>query len=712
MTINKVPSNKPSAPTGLTEETSSTPIAPLNLTEQAKVDPLAPVNLTELSKRDPLAPVNLTEKPKVDPVAPVNLPEIPKRDPLAPSNLTELSGSSPSNPSNLTEKPVSKPLAPVNLAELVDAGINRTLTPLFNFDASLGLPDSVTYSRSSSASYIESYKDPLGRSATRLTNDFAGSVENLSTYSENLTNAAWNATNASTVSSSEFTPDNNRNSVKLVANVGNALHSLFNGSVAMVSGNAYTFSVIAKASGLQYLQLSYSSAAHPTNQHANFDLINGVITANVSGVASMKYLSNGWYECSFTEVSNNTNSSNCLVILVDTPTATRGASFVGNGIDGILIYKAQTTQSSYLLPYVQTFDVAVTKAFTANPRYEEKGLLVEGISTNLSIRSQDISNSSWLPAGITKAGNSALAPDDSFSAGRITEDSSNAAHLLLSPSFSAVAGRTYSFTVFIKKQSSRNVTIGFQNTFGGSSASFFNLSTGVTNVASGAQVISAKQVEIANGWIRCEIQAIAEATSTSRGILYMTNESNVVSYQGDGQSTLLVWGCQVEELPFATSYIHTEGSTVTRAADVITSPIATINNELSISSKASSLGLQASAVAILDLATDANNFVRLSVSATGTDRFDIRNFGVLILGATGTSDLTGNNVRQTLTASRLIALGYSNGAVSVTDTSISVPAVTSVSIGRALQGGAIFYGNISNIEIYDLSLTANEVKKL
>ena len=670
------------------------------------------------------APTAADSQPVSGTTAPVVAPSVPAPGTPLPVNVSAENVPAISTPSAVSSEGVPAVATPsilpgiavptINTPSTVAAqpaaAVNRALTPLFSFNAALGLPDSVTYSRSSSASYLEEYIGPRNRLQKRISDDYVGSVENLILYSENFDNSAWNNSNNTVVKK--------KSEGYLLRDENISATSLLQQNIT-ITANADTHTVSAEVKSndgdCNFAIVVVYNGGTLIADDVTFNLTSGIIVQVGTGIkdATMKYLGDGWYEVSVSYANNSSNNifQTRIVPAFNFSTTINGVADSA-ALGSILIRKSQVTKSTRVLPYVRTFDVPVTQTFTASPRYEEKGLLVEGASTNLMIRSQDISDSGWFAAGITKAGNKALAPNDSFSAGKITEDSSNAAHLLLSPSFSAVSGRTYSFTVFVKKQSSRNITIGFQNTFGGSSASFFNLSTGVTNVASGAQVISAKQVEIANGWIRCEIQAIAEATSTSRGILYMTNESNVVSYQGDGQSTLLVWGCQVEELPFATSYIHTEGSTVTRAADVITSPIATINNELSISSKASSLGLQASAVAILDLATDANNFVRLSVSATGTDRFDIRNFGVLILGATGTSDLTGNNVRQTLTASRLIALGYSNGAVSVTDTSISVPAVTSVSIGRALQGGAIFYGNISNIEIYDLALTANEVKKL
>jgi hypothetical protein len=728
MSINEVPSNKPNAPDNLSEVGDSKPIAPANLTEQGASKPVAPANLTEQSGSLPLAPVNLTKKAKSEPLAPVNLPEVSKRDPLAPSNLTELSASTPSNPVNLTEKPVSKPSAPVNLAELVDAGINRTLTPLFNFNASLGLPDSVTYSRSSSASYIESYQDPLGRSAKRLTNDFAGSVENLSTYSENLNNADWNATNASKVSSSEFTPDNNRNSVKLVANVGNALHSLFNGSVAMVSGNAYTFSVIAKASGLQYLQLSYSSAAHPTNQHANFDLINGVITANVGGVASMKYLSNGWYECSFKEVSNNTNASNCLIILVGTPTATRGSSFVGNGIDGVLIYKAQTTQSSYPLPYVRTFDVPVTEAFTAKPRYEEKGLLVEGASTNLLLRSQELDNSSWSKIGISLNVNARLALDGSFSADKIIPSTVSEGHLLRQDT--SLGNGTYTFSIFVKPDGYSAMSLLFNDGVSGSTAwkfDFLTLENERDSSAGGSSFAGTNGYikEVSSGWFQISLTSTRNTGGggflSVRAYPLINYSSDNVStiYAGNGTSGILIWGAQLEALPFATSYIRTEGSTVSRAAEDIFATIGSLNTEGTLLSEASYLGSTTDIVSgrtTFSLNDNSINNRHFFYNPSGQHSSYLSSFNGSLQQTLNSTIYyeDGQTVSSVVSFGGSIAEYYQDGVLYESTSTYKVPQnIATLLIGQSSQTGTfLLNGHIKRIEVYDLALTANEVKKL
>ena len=95
----------------------------------------------------------------------------------------------------------------------------------------------------------------------------------------------------------------------------------------------------------------------------------------------------------------------------------------------------------------------------------------------------------------------------------------------------------------------------------GFQASYFDLVNGT--FVEGADHI-AKIEDYGNGWYRCSIY-VSEAFTQ----FYVENAGNSASatHLGDGTSGIYIWGAQVEADSYPTSYIPTNGGTVTRSAE-------------------------------------------------------------------------------------------------------------------------------------------------
>jgi ribosomal protein L19 len=77
-----------------------------------------------------------------------------------------------------------------------------------------------------------------------------------------------------------------------------------------------------------------------------------------------------------------------------------------------------------------------------------------------------------------------------------------------------------------------------------------------------------------NGWYRCT------ATATDGYSYWILSDNGGVSVTANGTDGLYTWGAQTEQQSYATSYIPTEGSTVTRNQDLCTNggSLASINS--------------------------------------------------------------------------------------------------------------------------------------
>jgi hypothetical protein len=214
---------------------------------------------------------------------------------------------------------------------------------------------------------------------------------------------------------------------------------------------------------------------------------------------------------------------------------------------------------------------------------ESLGLLVEEARTNLSIYSEDFSNTSyWGPTSQTVVSNAATAPDGTLTADNIIPAAgTNAVRYLyyaINP-YSMSASTPYTSSVFVKKNGLRYFALQAHDNFMSSDhRAGFDLDNGIVvastvNNMSSATGATASIVPYPNGWYRCIITGTTAGTGTIGGTAFSFTSSldanaSVSSISADGTSGGFIWGMQVEQGAFPTSYIPTSGSTVTRSADV------------------------------------------------------------------------------------------------------------------------------------------------
>jgi len=189
--------------------------------------------------------------------------------------------------------------------------------------------------------------------------------------------------------------------------------------------------------------------------------------------------------------------------------------------------------------------------------------LLEPARTNLITYSEDFSNSYWIKGDSTVSINQAISPDGSLNADKLTPNNITAiAFIYYQVTLSA---SNYTFSFFVKYNGRQYLQLLF-----GSSASTdfsnFDLINGI--VTSGTGEIK----NYGNDWYKISLTANVNSGATQIYLLSIDNASSLraASSTGNGIDGYYIFGAQIEEGTYPTSYIPTNGTAITRAAETAT----------------------------------------------------------------------------------------------------------------------------------------------
>lgn len=194
------------------------------------------------------------------------------------------------------------------------------------------------------------------------------------------------------------------------------------------------------------------------------------------------------------------------------------------------------------------------------------GLLIEGQRTNLVTQSEALSTG-WGSTGTSKSDVATIDPyGNSTTCKFVTEDTSTGAHEVSFLNTGLTSSAYYAWSVFIKGNGSRWATVTNYDGTSSQGSCTIDLATGAITSSSGNFLVWPMQ----NGWYRVSVfGAIGASATLCYGIVKLTDNTNAVTYTGDGTSGVFVWGGQFEEGLGPSSYIPTTTVATTRAAEVL-----------------------------------------------------------------------------------------------------------------------------------------------
>lgn len=337
-----------------------------------------------------------------------------------------------------------------------------------------------------------------------------------------------------------------------------------------------------------------------------------------------------------------------------------------------------------------------------------KGLLIEEQRVNLLLRSEEFDNASWIKFNATVTADATTSPDGTTNADKLVENTAVSAQHRVSQAVTTAIGTSYTYSAYVKagERTSVQLRVIGATTF---AATTVNLINGTLSGTIGVGVIT----NAGNGWYRVSITGTADSI-LSTCYINLVNAGNI-TYTGDGTSGAFIYGADIEAGAFATSYIPTVASQVTRSADVATMTGTNFSSWYNASAGTFVSQFTNSTISgtrsVLD-ANDstANESIRLR-TVTTNPTFTVTDGGV------DQADIDAGTVAANTTYKMAGAYAANNfaasisGGAAVTDVSGTLPTVTQLQIGAAAAGN-IFNGRIASISYYNTRLANDTLQAL
>jgi hypothetical protein len=330
-------------------------------------------------------------------------------------------------------------------------------------------------------------------------------------------------------------------------------------------------------------------------------------------------------------------------------------------------------------------------------------LLLEPQRSNYLTQSESFDNAYWTKSGASVVSGFA-SPDGTLNAFKLVEDSSTGGHSVFSPLILANDAIPNSISIFVKSNGRQWILIqeGYMNI-----KAYFDIENGV--LGSTLNVIDTKIEDYGNGWYKCTIIGASYIYATVS--VYLAEGNNDITYTGNGTSGVYIWGAQLEQGSYPTSYIPTSGSAVTRVAEstsqtvpdgVIGQTEGVLYCEVDVKSGYDTNNLMAT---LSDGTSSKQIYINRS---NGNLEFFISNSLIYLAPS-----VLSNGIHK-------LALAYKqddfavaiDGVIAHTDNSGNVPTCNKINVGSHYNGNLPFNDRINDVKLYDTRLSNAELQAL
>ena len=400
--------------------------------------------------------------------------------------------------------------------------------------------------------------------ATRV--NASGNIEkqtgNYMLYSQQIDNAYWDKYAFSVTANQATAPDGTTTADLIDDGTNTGIHAIEENETIGFGGVA-TISIHAKYVDTQYLVL----AIYDTSYRAvAFDIQNGTIgNKSLSTlIPTIEDLGNGWYRCAVTHPTNTRNNPFFTFGLRDDDVAGFLTSAGSNR--QAYVWGAQMEDGLVARDYIETTTTAIYGGITDNvPRLDYTdsscpALLLEPQRTNLITQSEYFADSSYIDNGVSFT-LGFLSPDGNLNASKLLEDNTNSIHRFYQTSL-VTASPNATISVYVKHNGRRFVLLRIADSGVGR---WYDVENGILGTTFQGTPNDSTIESVGNDWYRITISH--SVASQARFEFWVSDTESTSAYQGDTTKGVYLYGAQLEAGSYATSYIPTYGSAVTRNAD-------------------------------------------------------------------------------------------------------------------------------------------------
>ena len=521
-----------------------------------------------------------------------------------------------------------------------------------------------------------------------------GSITNLQPRSEEFDNSVWSKSNSTVTANDILAPDGTNSADKIVGNTSTGNHYVQNVVTGLNTSSKNTISIFVKKDEITQIEILGAQSSSPYTNWARLRFDLDTLTTFQAPIGEYGYeeLSNDWIRLFITGTPTSSSA-----IIRFTLYKSNSSNWTGNNIDGFYLWGAMVSEGA-LSDYIKTEGSSETKTvetFTDVPRLDWlnsncPSLLLEPQRTNLLNYSEDLTNAVWtlLSDGTgtnpVVTANYSIAPNGTLTADRVVFDKgggTNGTDYSIIRQF--VSGTTQRVSsIYMKSNTNDNYNIGVDD-------------VGTVDV-----------VTVTPQWQRFEHSGSAKFR------LQLSLRQSQTSDFAD----VSIWGGQLEDGTYPTSYIKTEASTVTRlkdecygsgTADLFDTEVGVIYLEL----KKNGLESTFSGLSLSD-GTTSNRIEIRYVADSNTIQVVVRVGGsaVVVIGHTITDVTERHKIAFKFEADNYAF--WVNGAEVGTDTSGALPPNLSEFAFDDGGGNFEFFGSVYDARVYTNDLTDAELTEL